>query len=108
MNNHNPATTARNEINRRTDLTFKTFSTACRTMLEDLKNRLTSQLTTEFTNVDGRLVRRAVNEAWAIAYLSPVPQLVLPTLAEEKVQKLRDWTIRQRAIFQNQHTALAA
>lgn len=45
-----------------------------------------------------RLIRLALNEAEALAVQSGVPELVLPTLAEEKVRNVRKWALRQARI----------
>lgn len=45
-----------------------------------------------------RLIRLALNEAEALAQQTGVPELVLPTLAEEKVGALRKWAARQEAL----------
>lgn len=45
-----------------------------------------------------RLLKLAVNEAEALACQTGVPELVLLTLAEEKVQATRRWLARQSAL----------
>lgn len=45
------------------------------------------------------LVRHARTEAEALAWTTPVPELVLPTLFEEKLQSLRRWYQRQQGIL---------
>ena len=45
-----------------------------------------------------RLIRLALNEAEALAQQTGVPELVLPSLAEEKVVALRKWADRQAAL----------
>jgi hypothetical protein len=47
---------------------------------------------------DHRLVQLTLNEAEALAWQTGVPDLVFPTLAEEKLRRLRLWSARQRAI----------
>src|SRR3954463_3994332 len=71
-----------------TDLTPQKFYAACRSTLEALKTQLVRRLTAEFSDLQSNLVRQAVDEAQALASLTVVPQLVLPTLAEEKVQSI--------------------
>ena len=61
---------------------------------------LRAWLFTLMHNLHVNLVRQAVDEAQALASLTVVPQLVLPTLAEEKVQSIHNWALHQRAIFQ--------
>jgi hypothetical protein len=46
-----------------------------------------------------RLVRLALNEAEALASQTGVPELVLPILAEEKVDALKKWAARQQRVF---------
>ena len=55
----------------------------------ELKLALVKRLSAEYAGVAARLVYQAVNEAYALASLTPEPLLVLPALAEEKVQKRR-------------------
>ena len=45
-----------------------------------------------------RLIRLVLNEAEALASQTGVPELVFPALAEEKVQALRNWAVRQNAV----------
>ena len=44
------------------------------------------------------LLRLALNEAEALAWLTPFPHLMFPVLAEEKATALKHWTTRQRAV----------
>jgi hypothetical protein len=46
-----------------------------------------------------RLIRLALNEAEALASQTGVPELVLPILAEEKVDALKKWAARQQRVF---------
>ena len=64
--------------------------------VEELKTTLVKKFNTEYSGLDRRLLKQAVNEAHALAALTFVPMLVLPSLAEEKVQTLAAWTARQR------------
>jgi len=73
-----------------------------------LKAELEKRLSSEFPEVQSRLVRQAVIEADALASLTTVPHLLLPTLAEEKVQSLSYWTTHQRGIAANTGWAFAA
>src|SRR5947207_2451493 len=66
-------------------------SAACQCKWADFKNNLVSRLSSEFPEVQSRLVHQAVVEADALASLTGVACLILPTLAEEKVAGLRDW-----------------
>jgi hypothetical protein len=75
---------------------------------EELKSALVARLSAEYAEVGPRLVSQAVNEADALASLTSVPLLVLPTLAEEKVRKAAEWTAHQRAVLGGDHDAFAA
>ncbi len=43
-----------------------------------------------------RLIRLSLNEAEALATQTGLPELVLPSLAEEKVTAFRKWAARQQ------------
>jgi hypothetical protein len=108
MNNQNTLLSAQTEPSTYTDLTPQKFSAAYRSKLEALRNQLVRRLTAEFSDVQANLVRQAVDEAQALASLTIVPQLVLPTLAEEKVQSARNWSRHQQNIFHQPALAYAA
>jgi len=44
------------------------------------------------------LLRLALNEAEALAWQTPFPNLLFPLLAEEKATALRHWAAHQRAV----------
>jgi len=44
------------------------------------------------------LLHLALNEAEALAWQTPFPDLLFPVLAEEKVAALRQWAAHQQAI----------
>ncbi|HEY3854836.1 MAG TPA: hypothetical protein VGO67_10625 [Verrucomicrobiae bacterium] len=75
---------------------------------EKLKYELIYQLSAEYAAVGLRLVTQAVNEADALASLTPVPTLVLPALAEEKVQQAAAWSARQRSVLASVSRTFAA
>ena len=52
------------------------------------------------------LIRRAANEASAIAWTTPFPLLVLPTLLEEKVRRARRQAEHQKAVFKRSRRLL--
>ena len=108
MKNQNNVSSTEAETSTYSDLTLRQFSAACSSVLEALKNRLIQRFTAEFSDVQARLVRQAVDEALALATLTLFPHLLLPTLAEEKVQAVRNWALRQRAISQTQRTLASA
>ena len=47
-----------------------------------------------------RMLRLVVNEAEALAWQTSYPHLVFPTLAVEKIQRVRDWVRRQQSVLQ--------
>lgn len=64
--------------------------------LEALKTRLLQQaLGNVLTTSQIKPLRRAANEAAALAWLEPLPLLVFPTLFEEKARIARKNTVRQ-------------
>ncbi len=69
--------------------------------LERLKNRLLDQplLQNESPALRSAL-RQAANEAAAIAWMTPFPLLILPSLLEEKAVRARDHFRRQREVRQ--------
>jgi len=76
--------------------------------LNELKARLTSQLTAEVGGLlSAHTVRLAVNEADSLAATTQFPALFLPALAEEKVRTALAWQARQWAIH-GQTLAFAA
>jgi energy-converting hydrogenase Eha subunit E len=75
---------------------------------EELKSALVKRLSAEYADVGARMVFQAVNEAHALASLTFVPLLVLPSLAEEKVQKAAAWSAHQRVLLGDDHFAFAA
>jgi len=83
-------------------------ASACGAKLETLKRNLVWTLSEEFSDVPMRLVRRAVDEADALAALTSFPHLVLPTLAQEKVLKARNWSRRQQQVLERTSLAFAA
>src|SRR5258706_14665101 len=84
-----------------TNLAPQSLAARGQTILAELKAALVNSLSLEFPEVQSRQVRQAVVEADALASLTTVPHLLLPTLAEEKVLSLRNWTAHQRAIAGN-------
>ena len=55
-----------------------------------------------------RMIRLALNEAEALAAQTGVPELVLPSLAEEKVRAVKTWAARQKTLRAGQEWSLAA
>jgi hypothetical protein len=76
--------------------------------LEGLKDRLFRELSRHAAEPQLHApLRRAVNEAAALAWLTPYPLLVLPTLAEEKAEHEVFKMERQYEIRERTHTLLA-
>ncbi|MBC8097723.1 MAG: hypothetical protein H7Y43_18135 [Akkermansiaceae bacterium] len=80
------------------------FRATQETELERLKNRLLLEALNTLTKpvLNGDL-RRAANEAAALAWVTPFPLLVFPTLFEEKaetamLQAARQASVRQRSL----------
>jgi hypothetical protein len=65
---------------------------------EELKAALVKRFSAEYAGVATRLVYQAINEAYALVSLTTEPLLLLPALAEEKVQSAAAWTARQRSL----------
>lgn len=65
-----------------------------------LKTKLIEQFRSEFASArHDRLIRHAVREAEALAWLTPFPHLFLPMLAEEKVRIAHAWRERQQQVM---------
>jgi hypothetical protein len=79
-----------------------------RVNVENLKSTLLTRLSAEYSQVGAHLVHQTVNEAVALASATPVPLLLLPVLAEEKIQKAAAWAAHQRAILEAGNYAAAA
>ena len=77
-------------------------------LTEQLKSSLVRRLCQEYAGVGRRLVYQTVNEAYALASENFAPLLLLPVLAEEKVQKLAAWSAHQRAVRFARPLAVAA
>jgi hypothetical protein len=80
------------------------FRAAQETELERLKKRLLQEFLNELTTVGlNGYVRRAANEAAALAWVTPYPLLMFPGLFEEKtrgaiLQAERQDTVRRRSL----------
>ena len=83
-------------------------SAVCGAKLQALKASLVEKFANEFSDVHPQLVRQAVNEADALATLIGIPHLLLPALAEEKVQNARNWILHQRRVFERSRLVFAA
>jgi hypothetical protein len=79
------------------------------TELEQLKARLLRQLLAGDVTADVNVrLRRAANEAAAIAWLEPYPLLVFPTLLDEKARVAQRQIAKQRKVYQRSRRLLDA
>jgi hypothetical protein len=89
------------ESNGSTENAFTSFCLEqCRKLITEIQ-RARQQLADQFRKAfAGRehLLRLALNEAEALAFLTDYPHLVFPTLAVEKVQSVATWRSRQHEI----------
>jgi hypothetical protein len=76
--------------------------------LQELKSALVKRLSAEYAGLEARLVWQAVNEAHALAATTFAPILVMPDLAEEKVQRAAEWSNHQRALRRHDFFARSA
>ena len=92
-----PRNVARNRFT--TTLAPDRFAAECLQKLRELKERVTSELSSRFEGmIEEHRLRLVINEADALAATTPFPALFLPTLAEEKVRAAADWHAKQREI----------
>jgi hypothetical protein len=80
-----------------------TFRATQETELERLKNRLLLQFLSDANPEFSGYVRRAANEAAALAWVTPFPLLVFPELFEEKtetalLQAAKQISVRERSL----------
>jgi hypothetical protein len=79
------------------------------TDLEQLKARLLKQLLAGDVTADLNVrLRRAANEAAALAWLEPYPLLVFPGLLEEKARVASKQVSKQRKVYQRSRRLLDA
>jgi len=74
------------------------FRVTQETGLERLKNRLLREFLYEAGPEFNGYVRRAANEAAALAWVTPYPLLVFPALFEEKAEAARLQGERQKSV----------
>jgi hypothetical protein len=75
------------------------FRATQETELERLKNRLLLRLLAELAEPEvNAYVRRAANEAAALAWVTPYPLLAFPALFEEKVENALLYAERQTSV----------
>jgi hypothetical protein len=76
------------------------FRATQETELERLKNRLLVDVLNEFEGPEANpYVRRAANEAAALAWVTPYPLLTFPGLFEEKLATALLYAERQTRVF---------
>jgi len=91
-----------------TDLAPDRFSLRAAEVARTYRERfLLQMLEAHGSDLPEDLLVAALREAEALAGLTPVPELFLPALIEEKVGKLREWWARQQHI-RSQEISLAA
>jgi hypothetical protein len=84
------------------------FRGAVEAQLDRLKDGLLLQLLNETPEPEfNALLRRAANEAAALAWLTPFPLLLFPVLLEEKVQTARKQATKQARVRQRSRALLA-
>lgn len=86
------------------------FRTVLENRFERLKTRLLEQQLDEVWErkpAYGSAVRRAANEAAALAWTTPYPLLVFPVLFEEKARLARFQVERQEQVWQRSRELLA-
>jgi hypothetical protein len=76
--------------------------------LPALRERLRIELAQmHLGDLPGHLIAQALRDADSVAAMSPYPQLVLPVLAEEKIQAAKLWHQRQQQILEKTSLTLA-
>lgn len=92
-----------------TDLAPRWISAECEAWLAEYREQILASLLTDAVDVTpSTLVEQAVNEADALASLTPFPALFLPALVEEKVAQVRAWNERQRRVLAESEVSFAA
>lgn len=85
------------------------FRASAENELERLKHRLLRKELAQATEVElNARLRRAANEAAALAWITAVPLLVFPTLFEEKARAAQRQAARQECIRERSRELLAA
>lgn len=91
-----------------TDLPPQRLSTKTSATLAEYREALIEVLTsTDVGELPVELLSQALNEAEALATLTPFPILFLPSLAEEKISDARNWFARQQRIREQEFTFTA-
>ncbi|HEY1171334.1 MAG TPA: hypothetical protein VGH19_08210 [Verrucomicrobiae bacterium] len=83
---------------------------ACQKVLNAIE-QARENLKSKFNNLredHDHMVQLALNEAEALAWETTYPHLLFPTLAEEKVQAVNTWAVRQNAVRHGHRLAALA
>ena len=92
-----------------TDLAPRWISAECEAWLAEYREQILASLQSDAVEVTPpALLEQAVNEADALASLTPFPALFLPALLEEKVAQVRAWNKRQRRVLADSEVSFAA
>ncbi len=90
-----------NQLSRFNENPFTAFcANYCRKLLTEIQNTrkdLINQFRKAFAGQE-QLLRLALNEAEALAFLTDYPHLVFPALAMEKVQGVANWQTHQKEL----------
>lgn len=76
------------------------FSNSCQKVLAQIQ-KARAAILTQFRGLIAdheQALRLALNEAEALAWETPFPQLVFPDLAEEKARAVEAWSLHQRRV----------
>jgi hypothetical protein len=65
--------------------------------INEAKNRTVAEFQ-DLLDANEHLLHLALNEAEALAWQTPYPQLVFPDLATEKIQAVANWSAHQRSL----------
>jgi len=84
------------------------FRAVQETEFEQLKNRLLARQLNEAAPDFNVPLRRAANEAAALAWATAIPLLAFPVLFEEKIAAAVRHAERQASIFRNSHELVIA
>lgn len=97
------------EVATYTDLAPRWLSAECEEWLAEYREQIVAGLLSEAVDLTPpALVEQAVNEADALASLTPFPALFLPALVEEKIAQVRAWNERQRRLLAESEVSFAA
>lgn len=93
------------ELMEKIETTSSSFASACMASCRKLLDRIAQvkrSVLDEFhdtVDAHNKMLRLAVNEAEALAWETDYPELVFPTLAQEKAIEVTSWQVRQRELM---------